>query len=252
MTMRRAQPEQPEHKGQNGMKAAVYTGTRELYQHMVPAIKSLLANSDVDVIYLLIEDSKFPYELPDICKIIDVHDQTYFRQDSENMKSRFTYMAMMRAVLSKVLPQDLSRVLSLDVDTIVDQDISELWELPINDCYFAATHEWHKAEEGFLYCNAGVTLFNLDKMRDGKTDELIRVLNKIKLEFLEQDALNILCQGHIYDMPPEYNSQYYSEPVESPKIIHHIGYNGALPNYPDVQKYAAMSFDEIMNRRAKK
>ena len=234
------------------MKAAIYTATRNLYKHMIPAIKSLLVNSDVDVIYIGIEDDAFPYELPDLCKVINLSKQTFFKKDGANADNHFTYMAMMRAVLSKILPEDLSRVLSLDVDTIVDRDISELWDLPIDDCYFAATHEWHKAEEGFLYCNVGVALFNLDKMRDGKTDELIRVLNKIKLEFLEQDALNMLCQGHIYDMSPEYNSQYYSEHVDNPKIIHHIGYNGALPNYPDVQKYAAMSFDKIMAERIAK
>lgn len=43
------------------MKTAVYTGTKNLYPHMIPAIKSLLFNSDVDIIYLLIEDDVFPF-----------------------------------------------------------------------------------------------------------------------------------------------------------------------------------------------
>ena len=30
------------------MKAAVYTGTRNLYEHMIPAMKSLMINSPVD------------------------------------------------------------------------------------------------------------------------------------------------------------------------------------------------------------
>lgn len=231
------------------MKVAIYTGTRNLYNHMIPAIKSLIMNSDVDKIYVGIEDKSFPYELPDLCEVIDLSKQTFFPKDGANANSRFTYMAMMRVALSKILPEDLDRVLSIDVDTIVQDDISDLWDLPIDDYYFAASHEWHKQEECFLYCNVGVSLFNLEKMRDGKTDELIHVLNKIKLEFLEQDALNMLCQGYIYDMPSEYNSNYYTEPCENPKIIHHIGNNDLLPSYSDVKRYAAISFDEIMARR---
>lgn len=233
------------------MKAAIYTGTRNLYEHMIPAIKSLLCNSDVDRVYLGIEDDVFPYELPSICETVNFSKQTFFALDGANIKSRFTYMAMMRAVLSKVFPKE-HRILSLDVDTIVDKDISDLWDLPIDDCYFSASHEWHRAQDGYLYTNVGVCLFNLDKLRDGKADELINVLNKIKLEFVEQDALNILCQGHIHDMPSEYNSNYYTEPCGSPKIIHHIGRNELLPTYEDVQKYAGMSFDEIMAKRKSK
>ena len=45
------------------IKAAVYTGTRNLYKQMVVAVKSLIRNSDVDKIYLLIEDDEFPYWL---------------------------------------------------------------------------------------------------------------------------------------------------------------------------------------------
>ena len=35
------------------MKVAVYTGTRNLYSDMLPALNSLLVHSDVDKIYLL-------------------------------------------------------------------------------------------------------------------------------------------------------------------------------------------------------
>lgn len=233
------------------MKTAVYAGTRNLYKSMIPAIKSLICNSDVEKIYLLIEDETFPYELPDICETIDVSHQTFFIKNGPNMNSRYTYMTMMRAVLSKILPVSLDRVLSLDVDTIVDKDISDLWNLPIDEYYFAGVHEWHTTTEKFLYVNAGVVLFNLKKMRDGKTDELIQILNTRKYGWVEQDALNIFCQGYIYDMPPEYNQHYYSPKVDIPKIIHHIGDNKKLPDYPDVQKYSKMTFEDCFRMRKK-
>lgn len=54
------------------MKIAVYTGTRNIYQNMLPSIKSLLIHSDVDKIYLLIEDDIFPYELPPEVECINI------------------------------------------------------------------------------------------------------------------------------------------------------------------------------------
>ena len=38
------------------IKAAVYTGTQNLYGGMIAAAKSLIANSDVDEVWFLIED----------------------------------------------------------------------------------------------------------------------------------------------------------------------------------------------------
>lgn len=233
------------------MKAAIYTGTRNLYKHMIPAIKSLIVNSDVEKIYVGIEDPTFPEWLPDICEILDLSGQTIFPPDGPNMKSRYTYMAMMRAALTKILPEDLDRVLSLDVDTIVDKNISDLWELPIDDCYFAASHEFHMTNEKFLYTNVGVCLFNLRKLRDGKADEVIRMLNTRQFGWLEQDVMNLLCQGYIYDMPPEFNAHYYTKNPPDPKIIHHIGDNSRLSEHQDVRKYTGMSWNDVMERRKK-
>ena len=54
------------------MKAAVYCGTRNVYQDMIPSMKSLLIHSDVDKIYFLIEDDEFPYPLPPEVECINV------------------------------------------------------------------------------------------------------------------------------------------------------------------------------------
>ena len=216
---------------------------------MYTAVKSLLYNSDVERIYLGIEDDVFPYELPELCSVMNLSGQTIFDKDGPNYKNGWTYMALMRAALVKILPDELDRVLSLDIDTIVDGDISELWELPIDDYYIAGAHEWHETTNKFLYVNVGVTLHNLKKLRDGKADEIIRALNTRRFEFCEQDAINIYCQGYIYDMPAKYNAEYYTEKVRRPKIIHHIGNNALLQTYPDYQKYAAIDMADIMRRR---
>lgn len=208
------------------MKTAVYTGTRNIYQYMIPAIKSLLINSDVDKIYLLIEDDVFPFDLPDNVKTINVSNQKYFRLNGPNMNSHYTYLAMMRAALAKIFP-DLDTILSLDVDTIVNQDISDVWDLPIENYYFAASRQPRKSKGGIwyvcdLYTNTGVALYNLKKLReDNKVDEVIHMLNSKKYQFLEQDCFNLCCQNNILIMSSDYNANDWVDPYQTQKIIHY-------------------------------
>lgn len=216
------------------MKAACYCGTRNLYQDMLPAVNSLLANSDVDKVYLLIEDDIFPYELPDKVETINVANQTYFRHDSPNYRNAWTYMVLMRAALHRVFP-DLDRILSLDVDTIVAKDISELWDLPIDDYYLAAAKEPYKSRYN-LYVNCGVMLLNLKKLRDGKGDELIEALNTKRYGFNEQDCIAEHCRNGIYVMSSDYNANNYTEPTQTPKIVHFAALK-QWQNHPLVQMY---------------
>lgn len=194
--------------------------TRNLYRTAVPSIKSLLANSDVDTIYLLIEDDVYPFDLPKI-KVINVSDQQYISQSSPNYYGTpWTYMVMMRACLCKYIKA--ARCLSLDVDTIVDGDISDLWELPMNDYYLAGGREPDKSGSD-IYVNLGVVMFNLSKLKkDGKADEIIEALNTRTFGFLEQDAFNEFCRGKIYELPPEYNVHYWSVKTDKKPVIHHF------------------------------
>lgn len=233
-------------------KIAAYTGTRNLYEMMIPAVKSLMCNSDVDEVWLFIEDDKLPaaFNVPEgILKIRNVSDQRYFGKDGPNMNSRFTYMAMMRAAYAKEFPKE-DRILSLDVDTIVNQDISSLWDLPLLDqYYFAASKEPDATDEhGYLYTNIGVALYNLEKLRDGKCDEVIVALNEWKYPYLEQDAFNELCQGGIFEMDPTYNSTPFTKKISNPHIVHYAGQTkwSGMKLYQD---YARQSWKDIMRYR---
>ena len=225
------------------MKYAVYTATRNHYDKMMASVKSLLVNSDVDKIYLLIEDDKFPGELPREAECINVSNQKYFRVMSPNNVYPWAYMSMMRAALCKVLP-DVDMVLSLDNDTIIDGDISGLWELPMEDYYFAAVPEPDRSQNGQIYTNIGVALFNLAKMRDGKADEVIKALNWQRYYILEQDCLNEKCQGHILALPSTYNCSNFTAPVKNPKVIHYAGIRDWM-EMQAVEKYNNIPFGEI-------
>lgn len=227
------------------MKAAAYCGTRNLYEDMITAAKSLLINSDVDKIYFLIEDDEFPYYLPDCIETINVSGQQYFKEDCPNYKSKWTYMVLIRVVLTKFLPQDLDKVLSIDVDTIVDKDVSDLWDIPLDGYWFAAAKEPKKSTNSFLYINNGVTMQNLKKLReDKKDDDLVSELHKKKWPCTEQDVINGFAQKGIKKIPSDYNVCNYTEPCTSAKIIHFAAVE-RWNHLPLVQKYKAIPWSEI-------
>ena len=149
------------------MKTAVYSGTRNLYQPMTTAAKSLLFNSSVEKIYFLIEDDEFPKKLPPQIETLNVSDQSFFPKHSANYKTPFSYMALLRVCYTKLFP-DLDKILQLDVDTVVVDNIDELWEIDLTDKYFAAVEEYLSTYKPFgkKYYNIGVAMFNLDQIRE--------------------------------------------------------------------------------------
>lgn len=228
------------------MKTVCLCGTRNIYRDMIPCIKSVLKNTDVDRIYLLIEDDEFPEWLPSKCKCINVSDQDLFDETGPNYKSHWTYMSMMMCGLTKYIPDE--KVLYLDYDVLVLEDISELWDMDMTDYYFAAGIEPERSTEDFIYCNTGVVMFNLDKLRnDGKDDEAIRLLNTKKYRFPDQDVMNEVCQGHVLVLDPMYTHTHVGCTLKSkhPKIKHYAG----LENWqtsPKIRKYGNMKWKEIM------
>ena len=227
------------------MKVAAYCGTRNLYPHMEVAVKSLLCNSDVDKVYILAEDDKLPYKLPEEVEVLNVSNQEYFLPESPNMTSKFSYMALMRAALPLVFPEH-DKILSLDVDTIVKKDISMLWDIPLDGYYFAACHEKHRSYDDYLYCNHGVVLFNLYALRyAGKAEEVINVLNRCRFRWVDQDVLNYLCQGRIKDLSSEYNVNDWTERPNVVRILHYAGIKEWF-NQPVYLEYKNMPWDEVL------
>ena len=231
-------------------KVAVYTGSSNIYEDMLICAKSLVAHSDVEKIFFLIEDDDFPYDIPDLIETKNVSDQDFFPPWSPNMKSKFTYFALLRSALGKIFTE-YDRILSLDCDTICRRDVSHIWELPIEDYYFAASKERHRSVAGMTYTNVGVALMNLKKQREtGKTDEYIDVLNRQWYMYIDQDVMNYLSQGYIYEMNSEYNANDWTEACQNPRIVHFAGISrDKWRKHPMAKKYENMSWDEVMLER---
>lgn len=204
-------------------KIAVYAGTRGYYTHMLPAFTSLLLNSSVDEVHLLVEDVVFPARLPHKVIVHDVSTQIYFPPSGINFNTQWTYMAMMKLVLPWLFNPD-NKILYLDVDTIVTQNIDELWEITLGDNYFGAVREEHKSSGNRSYFNSGVLLVNSQKLLEGKycmVQRLVDALNMKKYSFPDQDCMNELCSGKILELPGDYNVTWFNTKPTEEKIIHY-------------------------------
>lgn len=232
------------------MKAVCYFMTRNIYTSVLPSLKSLLKNGNIDRVYLMIEDDWPGFDLPDKVYTLNVSSwKRTFHSDGPNYGCRWSYMVMMKVVLSKIFPQ-MHRILSLDVDTIVTGDISGLWDLNLDNYYFAGAREWYWSGRYSRDCiNAGVLLWNLDKMRDGMADTVIEALNRKHYTFPEQDALSDICRGKFLIMDSAYNcTEWTDKPLTEPKIIHFAAYREKFWEQDLVKKYKEMTWEEVFKR----
>ena len=220
------------------MRAAVYCGTRNVYEDMIPSMKSLLIHSNVDKVYFLIEDDEFPHELPPEVECINISGQTWFNAETcPNMKNRCSYMVLLRVAFCRIFPH-LDRILTIDNDTIVRENISELWDLDLTDYYLAGCPEYKKTSENHVYINMGLAMLNLKKFReDGMDERLIHDLNTYYFNEAEQSAINQACQGHLLVLDSMYNKNNYTNPaIGKEKIIHYAATKG-WQEFPLIKKH---------------
>ena len=209
-------------------RVVVYMATRNVYKAIIPSLKSLLEHTKVDKVYLLIEDDTFPCDVPDVCEVINVSGQQWFTDDSPNYRRKWSYMVLLRVVLSQILP-DVDQVLSIDVDTLVVDDISELLDIDLADNFYAATREPPtKRKHGFypIYHNFGILLLNLKLFREKGLDiAAAKLLQTKEFEFCEQDCLAFMLHGsRTITLDSQYGYCQWVVPTERPiKIIHYAG-----------------------------
>lgn len=203
------------------MKAAVMCATRNLYPDLAPPIKALLVNSDVEKIYLFLEDDDPGIELPPECEVRNVSGLADYWRGSPNFTSGWTYIVLIRSMFHRLLP-DLDRVLSIDLDAFVLHDISHLWELDMRNKLVAGVRETTPLDSPELpYFNMGVVMLNLDLLRrTGMGDEVVRALKNRYLQYPEQHAYNFICSGSVLWLPREYNAGIGTEPYGDPVVRH--------------------------------
>ena len=233
------------------MIKVVYSGTRNLYPAMRGAVLSLLEHNPDAKVYILAEDDELPWTPPCEHEILNVSGQTWFPPDNPNMRSQFTYMAMVRACTADLIPED--RVLQLDVDTIVCGSLRELWETDLDWKWIGWGPERLSTYRpyGQMYYNFGVALLNLSQMReDGATARLAGMLNADFYPYVDQDVMNLLALPEkSVDIDARYNDSFCCGHSPHPVIVHHAGYpnwytDNRTPGWQLREKYRRLA-DEV-------
>lgn len=128
--------------------------------------------------------------------------------------------ALLRLLLLDLITADVERLLYLDTDVMfVGGDLEALWDLDLGDRLLGAVIDpgcWNGYPElhelGFApdaaYFNAGFMLLNARLCRQERT--LQHALGRIqqlsdKLDYADQDALNLVCQRRWVSLPPRWN-----------------------------------------------
>ncbi len=162
--------------------------------------------------------------------------------------SRLTFAAYLRMFMTEFLDPAIERLIYLDSDVLVVSDIGELWTRPLGDAYLGAALEPYDRSQreplGFgpndPYFNSGVMLVNVAKWRS--ENALPRLIdfaraNPEKLPSLDQDVINSVFRGRIFNIGYEWNwqalfvrflpselnmsNEEYARLKQSPRLIHY-------------------------------
>ena len=251
-------------------KIAVYSVTPNCYDFTIASIKSLLVNSSVDQICVLIDGIDNQFEAPDIVKFADVSNLNFLSPLCPNLDTKYTKMCLMRLAFADILPDYINRILSLDYDTIIDRNIDDIWKIDLGTKYLLAGVAERDRTIGYYrgyfngddfiktsrfytkidyYVNAGVLLMNLKQIRaENTTRAFLEEINREKYQFPEQDVLNHICSGRIYELDERYNVSRFTYSPSEQKIVHFAGDEKNI-EHPLIKKYQELSWDKIFEHR---
>lgn len=208
-------------------------------------------------------------------------------------RAHFSLETYYRLVLPELLPE-YDRILYLDSDMVVESDVAELYHTPLGDHLVAACRDADSAglyngyeprkkkyvdevlqlKKPYDYFQAGTLVMNLAAFRETYTTaQILKFSAKEKWELLDQDILNVLCEGRvqyvdirwnvmtdyaglrvkeIIPQAPQWLCNMYMEARKNPHIIHYAGADKPWKK-PDMDmasrfwKYARLTpFYEVM------
>lgn len=206
----------------------VYAMTRNVYDWILPSIRSLAEHNPDANVYILAEDDVLPFDMPIRAEVINVSGQEYFPSNGVNFKNMFTYINLLKVRYPSIL-KDINKVIHLDIDTIVCDDLTELWETDLTGKWFGAVQEYKGKYRPFgdRYYNAGILVINLAQMRQDEIEQVMQdYLNNTKQPWADQDAWNKygLEQNKIVPLEIRWNESQMTGYTEKPAIVHYCGY----------------------------
>jgi lipopolysaccharide biosynthesis glycosyltransferase len=216
------------------------------------------------------------------CKVNFVEMGDIF-QDRVMMINHISLPTYYRLKIAQILPETYDKAIYLDSDVIVLKDLTEFFNTDLTDYYVggvkAAGYILNLGNRSYFesigiqdlsnYINAGVTLWNLEKIRQDDMTSVLLKLSENDYTSQDQDIINLAFCGKIKILPLKYNvmtpykTRYFDaddktdffnvygkrdamEAAENPVIIHYADENKPwddekiwLSKYWD--KYASIS-----------
>lgn len=224
----------------------VYALTRNVYDWILPSLRSLAETNPKARVFVLAEDDELPFDLPMPVEVVNVSGQEFFPDIATHRTEDFGgYINHLKICYSSMLP--VNKVIHLDIDTIITDSLEGLWKTDISGKWFAAVPEsqkWYKPF-GDKYYNMGVALFNLTQLRKDKVqDEMIEYLITANQPYADQNAWNKFGteqeKAEVLDL--RYNESRVTGKTENPAIVHYCSYpdwwtNKKVPRREYLEKY---------------
>ena len=178
-------------------------------------ILAMQKTAHCNIKFIKVDESKF-----DLYKQIITH-------------SYITLPTYFRLKIAELLP-DIERVIYLDCDMVIEDSLSELYNTDLGNNIIAGVldarvhhkRKWRKKK----YINAGMILFDLDKIRKENIEDQFLEYTKSNLHSIQtgdQDIINFVLKDRIKILDGLWNVQVSSFASRTnftnhPKIIHYI------------------------------
>ncbi len=151
------------------------------------------------------------YNLNSQIHLLDMTDEVNEKLGkSVNLNGKFSPLSMVR-LLSDQHEEFGDKLLYIDIDVVVTGDLYEIYSLDLTDKDVGMViDEVGSHWLGKRYCNSGVVLMNLKRLRENKHFEIVREkVIKNRYFMPDQTALNRGLKSNIKFMSPRFNDQHY-------------------------------------------
>ena len=227
------------------------------------SMKSIMLNQKNNTFvkfYILVSENIYKEQKPVISKISEEHKNwkiTYiilkneFKEFSANGYIKRTTAIFYRLILQNLLPKE-KKILYFDCDTIVYKDLNKIYNYNINNKYYIGQYEGkplNKYGNNLKdFINSGVMLINLDLLRKEHIFQKIYQFlkdNNGTLLYLDQDAINVVCNKKNGFFPSNYFGDYFCD-LKKLNKINNLKYNknNIIQNFKEPYIYHFKSYEK--------
>jgi len=220
----------------------VYAGNKKVFDGLLISVLSVIENTsrpinffvltldllDLSPDYLGISEEEIEIIRREIMKKnpqntikrIDVTNEFNLSlRKSKNLINRYTPYALLRLLID-CIPEITNKTLYLDVDTVVNRNLDELFQIDISKYEFAASRDrYGRFFFNPNYCNTGMLLLNVEKIREtGLFKKVIDLLEKKEVFLSDQTGINRMAKKKKV-LPRRFNEQ---KKVRKDTVIRHF------------------------------